>query len=104
MELNFSPSPVKVTTPTMMPAPADVAATFRTPMVPPSSAFTRPEVHSLGRMGPRPRNTSHGISEHSGRSKLVKADTTVAQKTDSTGEKPHIMKKTMEISDRKWNQ
>ena len=38
------------------------------------------------------------------RKKLVKNDTTVAQKTDSTGEKPHIMKNTMEISDRKWNQ
>ena len=38
------------------------------------------------------------------RRKLVKKDTTVAQNTDSTGEKPHIMKNTIEISERKWNQ
>ena len=38
------------------------------------------------------------------RRKLVAAATAVAQNTDSTGEKPHIMKTTMEISDRKWNQ
>ena len=38
------------------------------------------------------------------RRKLVTNDTIVAQNTDSTGEKPHSMKTTIETSDRKWNQ
>ena len=38
------------------------------------------------------------------RRKLVTNDTTVAQNTDSTGEKPNSMKTTIETSDRKWNQ
>ncbi len=41
MELNFSPSPVSVTTPTMMPAPAQVAATLSTPIEPASIALTK---------------------------------------------------------------
>src|SRR5476649_2057440 len=41
MELNFSPKPVSVTTPTMMPAAAQVAATFSTPMEPPSMALMK---------------------------------------------------------------
>jgi hypothetical protein len=47
MELNFRPSPVSVTTPTMMPAPAQVAATFSTPMEPPSMALMNGERNSL---------------------------------------------------------
>ena len=35
---------------------------------------------------------------------LVASATTVAQNTDSTGEKPHSMKTTIETSERKWNQ
>jgi hypothetical protein len=38
----------------MMPAPAQVAATFSTPIVPPSRAFTRFDPHSCLKMGPRP--------------------------------------------------
>jgi hypothetical protein len=38
---NLSPSPVSVTTPTMIPAAAHVAATFRTPVVPASIACTK---------------------------------------------------------------
>ena len=38
------------------------------------------------------------------RSMLVASATTVAQNTESTGEKPHIMKATIETSERKWNQ
>src|ERR1039457_3820605 len=41
MELNLSPRPVSVTTPTMMPAAAQVAATFSTPMDPPSMALMK---------------------------------------------------------------
>src|SRR5690349_10761419 len=103
MELNFRPSPVSVTTPTMMPAPAQVAATFSTPTEPPSIAFTKPEPPSL-RQKPPPENRSQGSSAVSRRRKLVASDTTVAQNTDITGEKPMSMKTTMETSDRKWNQ
>ena len=39
MLLNFRPRPVSVTTPTMMPAPAQVAATLSTPIEPPSIAL-----------------------------------------------------------------
>ena len=38
------------------------------------------------------------------RNKLVTPDTMVAQNTDMTGEKPIIMKITIEINDRKWYQ
>src|SRR5213075_424492 len=104
IELNFSPRPVSVTTPTMIPAPAHVAATFSTPSEPPESALIRPEFQKPLMIGARPVNTSYGIRAVSRRRKLVMAETTVAQNTDSTGEKPHSMKTTIEISDRKWNQ
>ena len=41
MRENLRPRPVRVTTPTMMPAVAHVAATERTPVDPPSRAFPR---------------------------------------------------------------
>src|SRR5436853_85076 len=85
MELNFSPSPVSVTTPTMMPAPAQVEATFSTPSEPPASAFTKPEFHNPRPIGSLPLKTSQEISAVSGRRKLVRAETTVAQNTDTTG-------------------
>ena len=44
------------------------------------------------------------MSAVSGRRKLVAAETTVAQNTDSTGEYPHSMKTTIEMRERKWNQ
>ena len=37
-------------------------------------------------------------------SMLLAADTTVAQNTDMMGENPYIMKTTIEISEKKWNQ
>src|SRR3954468_6599140 len=104
IELNLRPRPVRVTTPTMMPAPAHVEATFSTPSEPPRSALMKLDCRRPRAMGARPRSTSHESNAVSGRSKLVIADTTVAQNTDSTGEKPHSMKTTMETSDRKWNQ
>src|SRR6266850_5510567 len=104
MELNFSPRPVSVTTPTMMPAPAQVAATFSTPSGPPESALMKPEFHRPRMTGALPLNTSQEMSAVSGRRKLVTADTTVAQNTAITGEKPHSMKATIETSERKWNQ
>src|SRR3954469_19068958 len=104
IELNLRPSPVSVTTPTMIPAPAQVAATFSTPSEPPESALIRPEFHSPRTIGALPVSTSYGMRALSRRRKLVSAETTVAQNTDSTGEKPHNMKITIEMSERKWNQ
>jgi hypothetical protein len=51
-----------------------------------------------------PRKRSYEKSAVSLRRKLVSSATTVAQNTESTGEKPHIMKTTIDTSDRKWNQ
>src|SRR3954465_2189702 len=88
----------------MMPAPAQVAATFSTPSEPPESALIRPEFHNPDPIGSFPVKIPYGRSEVSRRKRLVRAETTVAQNTESTGEKPHSMKTTMETSDRKWNQ
>src|SRR5215212_70526 len=104
IELNLSPRPVRVTVPTMIPAPAQVAATLSTPSEPPSSDLTRPEPQRLRTIGIRPLRRSYGMSEVSRRKRLVKADTMVAQNTAMTGENPHSMNATMETSERKWNQ
>ena len=58
MELNLSPSPVSVTTPTINPAAAQVAATFNTPIEPPSMALRRPEFQMPGITGSLRVNTS----------------------------------------------
>ena len=86
IELNFRPRPVSVTTPTMMPAPAQVAATDSTPIEPPSIALTKPDWKSFGASGRSPRNSAYGSSAQSRWKKLVMNVTTVAQNTDSTGE------------------
>jgi hypothetical protein len=39
IELNFNPRPVRVTTPTIIPAAAQVAATLKTPIEPPLNAL-----------------------------------------------------------------
>src|SRR3979490_2914869 len=88
----------------MMPAPAQGAATFSTPSAPPATALPSPEFH-----GPRARGTfllrtPYGMSAVSGLRKLVTAETSVAQNTAITGEKPHTMNTTIDTSDRKWNQ
>src|SRR5437016_10058207 len=44
------------------------------------------------------------MSAVSGLRKLVSAETSVAQNTAITGEKPHSMNTTIDTSDRKWNQ
>src|SRR5881394_703417 len=85
---NLRPSPVSVTTPTMIPAAAHVAATLSTPVVPASIA-------AMNRFG---------YIADSRRKKLTTKAVTVAQKTLTVGEKPITMKTTMETSDRKWNQ
>src|SRR5207253_99482 len=72
--------------PTMIPAPAHVAATLRTLSEPPESAFITPEFHRPRPIGCLPVKTSHETSAVSRRRKLVSAETTVAQNTDSTGE------------------
>src|SRR5688572_6886880 len=100
IELNLRPSPVSVTTPTMIPAPAQVAATFSTDIDPPFKALIKPELKK-----PRPvRKNSYGMSAVSRRRKLVANATTVAQNTESSGEKPSSMKAMIETSERKWNQ
>src|SRR3954467_11066320 len=91
IELNLRPRPVSVTTPTMIPAPAQVAATFSTPSEPPERALISPEFHTHLTTGALPVSTSYGISALSRRRKLVSAETTVAQNTERTGEKPHSM-------------
>jgi hypothetical protein len=88
----------------MMPAPAHVAATFSTERAPPSSAFTSPEFANPRRKGSRPRSKPYESSAESRCRKLVAKATTVAQNTESSGEKPNSMKITMEKSERKWNQ
>ena len=104
IELNFRPRPVSVTTPTMMPAPAQVAPTLSMPSAPPSIALAKPDCSRCCFTEPLPRNRSQGISAVSRRSMLVASATTVAQNTESTGEKPQSMKATIETSERKWNQ
>src|SRR3979490_2851819 len=88
----------------MMPAPAQGAATFSTPSAPPATALPSPEFH-----GPRARGTfllrtPYGMSAVSALRKLVTAETSVAQNTAITGEKPHSMIPTIYTRDRKWNQ
>src|SRR5437667_1843673 len=104
IELNLRPRPVSVTVPTMMPAPAQVAATFSTPSEPPASAFTSPESHRPRATGTFLLKTWYGMSAVSALRKLVTAETSVAQNTAITGEKPHSMNTTIDTSDRKWNQ
>ena len=55
-------------------------------------------------MGSLPLNQAQGMMAVSSRNMLERADTTVAQNTDITGENPNIMNTTMEISEKKWNQ
>src|SRR3954462_7183504 len=88
MAENLRPSPVSVTTPTMTPAAAQVAATVSTPGVPASIA-------EIKRFGPI------AVSR---RKKLTRNAVTVAQNTLTVGEKPMIMKTTIDTSDMKWNQ
>ena len=75
---------MSVTTPTMMPAPAQVAATLSTPSEPPASAFIDPERRSRARRLPSPEHVvrdERGVAPQ----EAGDADTTVAQNTDSTG-------------------
>src|SRR5512139_690428 len=88
----------------MRPAPAQVAATLSTEREPPSSALTSPEPAMPRQKEALPRSTSYEMSAQSRCRKLVTAATSVAQNTDSSGEKPISMKATIENSDRKWNQ
>ena len=86
--LNLSPSPVLATTPTMIPAAAQVAATFSIWPEPSCSAATslrQPIAVS------RRRNDTANV-------------TTVAQNTDRIGEKPSTMNTTIETSETKWYQ
>src|SRR3989304_951518 len=69
MELNLRPRPVSVTTPTMMPAPAQVAATLSTASEPPSSARVNFEPSTPRTSGSRPRHRSYESSALSRRRK-----------------------------------
>src|SRR3972149_3348554 len=86
IEENFSPSPVSVTTPTMMPAVAQVVAAVSTLIEPSAIA----------------RTSFVGTSDVSRVKKLMANVMTVAQNTDSVGEKPQIMKMTTATSEMKW--
>ena len=77
--------PVSVTTPTMMPAVAQVVAAVRTPIEPSASARTS-------------RLPTRAVSR---RRKLSAKATTTAQNTESIGEKPITMNTTTAISERK---
>ena len=88
IELNLSPSPVLATTPTMMPAAAHVAATL--------SICAEPSLSAVSTL----RQPHRRIASQ----KLTAKVTTVAQNTESTGEKPNSMNATIAISDRKWYQ
>jgi hypothetical protein len=70
----------------MMPAVAHVVAAVSTPIEPSASA----------------RTSLLPVSAHSRRRKLSANAATVAQNTDSIGEKPITMNTTTAISDRKW--
>jgi len=78
---NLRPRPVRVTTPTIMPALAQVEATPRTPMEPAFKALI-----NLG-----------GVKAVSRRKKLTPKAIMVAQKTDMMGVNPKIMRATMAI-------
>src|SRR5512135_811437 len=86
MELNLSPKPVKVTTPTMIPAEAQVAATERTPIEP----ARRAETSLLGKRA------------FSGWMKLTAKAITVDQKTAMMGVNPTTMIATMAMREVKW--
>jgi hypothetical protein len=58
IELNLRPSPVSATTPTMMPAPAQVAPTLSMPIAPPSIALAKPEFRTWSLTEPLPRKRS----------------------------------------------
>ena len=83
------------------PAAAQVAATFSTPTEPDSRDLRKPDVQRPRISGVLRVNTSYGISAHDGCKKLTARDTTVAQNTEASGEKPHSMKAMIAISDRK---
>jgi hypothetical protein len=75
IELNFNPRPVRVTTPTMTPAAAQVEATLNTPIEPPLSA----------------RTNFLGVRAVSFLMKLTAKVMTVDQKTAMMGVKPMTM-------------
>ena len=82
----FSPSPVRVTTPTMTPAVAVVAATASTARPPVSSAVTR-------------RAGRNAVSR---RTKLRTMASIVARNTARNGVMPDTSSRTMARSGRNW--
>ena len=86
--LNFKPSPVLATTPTMIPAAAQTAATLSTCSEPSLSAVIN----------------RRGTSADSRSRKLTAKVATVAQNTLATGEKPQTRKTRIATSEMKWNQ
>ena len=92
---------MSVTVPTIKPAPAQVAAMASTPVEPDASALVKLDLYKPDRIGSLPLNQAQGMMAVSSRNILENADTTVAQKTDITGEKPIIMKTTIEMREKK---
>ncbi len=97
IELNLRPRPVSVTTPTMIPAAAQVAATARTPTEPARSAWAI-RVCCSGRPGPgmKPSAVSFRRNERA-------AAAIVAQNTAVMALNPSSMKTTTATSEVKWN-
>jgi hypothetical protein len=98
------PSPVSVTTPTMIPAAAQVAATFNTPSDPASRAWAILEwrrtcqIHPGGRRANRDRSSS-ALSRLR---KLTRNAATVAQNAAAIGVQPSRRKTTMASREKKW--
>ena len=90
MELNFRPSPVSVTTPTMMPAAAQVTPTLSIPTVPSRSACTSREsrraLQSAAGRQPDGCSIDQGSSAQSRCRKLTTKAVTTAQNTAAVGE------------------
>ena len=86
MPASFKPSPVSVTTPTMMPAVAVVAATDST-LLPPSSSAA---------------SSRRGMSADSERTKLRPMAHSVAKKTARNGVMPDTSSTTISTSGRNW--
>ena len=76
IELNFSPRPVRVIIPSIIPAAAQVEPTLTTPIEPPLKA---------------PLSSFLGVTAVSFRIKLITKETTVAQKTAMIGVYPMSM-------------
>ena len=97
MELNLSPRPVSVTTPTMIPAAAQVAATARMPTDPARRAWTI-RVWWSGLPGPGMKPSAVSLRRNESAAAAI-----VAQNTAVIALNPSSMKTITAIREVKWN-